>query len=79
MQLLVAQMSVLVIFLFFGLYQCFHKLKLTQEEANIRSEIAEKLITIEKQHAHLSKNKTQRSMERSRGDHVVCQINLKIC
>jgi signal transduction histidine kinase len=50
MQLLVAQMSVLAIFLFFGLYQRFHKLELTQEEANIRSEIAEKLITIEKQH-----------------------------
>jgi len=48
-QLLVAQMSVLAIFLFSGLYQRFRKLELNQEEANIRSEIAEKLITIEKQ------------------------------
>lgn len=49
-QLLVAQMSVLAILLFSGLYQRFRKLELNQEEANIRSEIAEKLISIEKQH-----------------------------
>ncbi|MDF1583711.1 MAG: sensor histidine kinase [Methyloprofundus sp.] len=48
-QLLAAQMSLGALLLFTGLYHRFHKLELHQQKANIRSEIAEKLIAIEKQ------------------------------
>lgn len=50
-QLLGAQMSLFALLFFTELYHHFHKLELHQQKANIRSEIAEKLIAIEKQHS----------------------------
>jgi len=77
-QLLVAQMSVLTIFLFSGLYQRFRKLELNQEEANIRSEIAEKLITIEKQHNKESSTFFSNSRFKKKCRYIRPPENLKI-